>query len=150
MQPISVFGTVLVLALLVADAAPGASQTAGAPAADAATLLKKGNAERGLYLVTHVAMCVECHSERDQHGAIIPGREFMGGPIPTRPAWAQDWAERAPRNAGLPGYSDREALRLLTEGAIARDGRQLRPPMPRFRMTPEDAADVIAFMRSLS
>jgi len=35
------------------------------------------------------------------------------------------------------------------QGAIARDGRQLMPPMPRFRMTPEDAADVIAFLRSI-
>ena len=61
---------------------------------------------------------------------------------------ANDWAN-VPRNKGLPGYSDEQALRLLTEGAIGRDGKQLRPPMPRFRMTPQDAADVIAFLRSL-
>ena len=41
-------------------------------------------------------------------------------------------------------------MRLLTEGAIDRRGVQLKPPMPRFRMTPQDAADVIAFMRSLT
>jgi hypothetical protein len=35
------------------------------------------------------------------------------------------------------------------QGAIARDGRQLNPPMPRFHMTAEDAADVIAFLRSI-
>jgi mono/diheme cytochrome c family protein len=113
-------------------------------------VVKKGSAQRGQYIVTHVAMCIECHSERDEEGSLIQGRQYMGGAIPTRPSWAREWAERAPRNAGLPGYSDEQALRLLTEGAIARDGRQLRPPMPRFRMTPEDAADVIAFMRSLS
>jgi mono/diheme cytochrome c family protein len=150
MQLIVVLGSVLALGLWFADAAPRMPQGAAAPASDATAVLKKGNAERGLYIATHVAMCIECHSERDQDGTIIPGRQYMGGPIPTRPAWAQEWAERAPRNAGLPGYDDHEALRLLTEGAIARDGRQLRPPMPRFRMTPEDAADVIAFMRSLS
>ena len=106
-------------------------------------------AAHGRYLAEHVAMCVECHSERDAAGTIIPGRKYMGGPIPTRPGWAQEWADRAPRNAGLPGYDDAAALRLLTQGAIARDGRQLMPPMPRFRMTPEDAADVIAFLRSI-
>jgi hypothetical protein len=57
---------------------------------------------------------------------------------------------RAPRNRGLPGYTDEQALQLLTEGAIGRDGKQLRLPMPRFRMTTQDAADVIAFLRSLS
>ena len=94
-------------------------------------------------------MCVECHSGRDEKGEIIPDERFMGGPIPFRPPWPNDWAMRAPRNAGLPGYTDELALRLLTQGAIGRDGRQLKPPMPRFRMTPQDAADVVAFMRTM-
>ena len=47
------------------------------------------------------------------------------------------------------GYDDKAALKLLTEGAIGREGRRLRPPMPRFFMTPQDAADVIAYLRSL-
>ena len=42
-----------------------------------------------------------------------------------------------------------DAQRLLTEGSISRRGVQLRAPMPRFRMTPQDAADVTAFLRSL-
>jgi len=142
---------VVSLGLVTARGGQGTSgASSSSPSANAAAVLKKGNAQRGEYLAVHVAMCVECHSERDHEGTIIPGRQFMGGPIPTRPAWALEWADRAPRNAGLPGYTDEQALRLLTEGAIARDGRQLRPPMPRFRMTPEDAADVIAFLRSLS
>jgi mono/diheme cytochrome c family protein len=91
-------------------------------------------------------MCIECHSPRDQNGNIIPGREFTGASIPVTEA---GWATRAPRNRGLLGYDDRQAMRLLTEGAIAKDGAQLMPPMPRFRMTAEDAGDVIAYLRSL-
>jgi len=107
-----------------------------------------GDVEHGRYIVHQVAMCVECHSGRDRNGNIIPEQEFMGAPIPVRPSWGRDWALRAPRNAGLPGYTDELAMRLLTEGAIGRDGNQLRPPMPRFRMTRQDAADVIAYMRT--
>jgi hypothetical protein len=107
-----------------------------------------GNVERGRYLVEHVAMCIECHSTRDVSGVIIPGREYMGGNIPFRPPWPNDWAAVAPRNAGLPGYTDAAAMRLLMDGAIGRLGTRLRAPMPQFRMTPQDAADVIAFMRS--
>lgn len=107
------------------------------------------NPEHGRYLAERVAMCVECHSERDAAGEIVPGRKYMGGLLPNQPSWMAEWADRVPRNAGLPGYDDAAALRLLTQGAIARDGRQLRPPMPRFRMTPEDAADIIAFLRSV-
>jgi hypothetical protein len=108
-----------------------------------------GNAEHGRYLVERVAMCVECHSGRDARGNIIETERYMGGSIPFAPSWPNDWATRAPRNKGLPGYNDVLALRLLTEGSIGRKGEQLRPPMPRFHMTRQDAADVIAFMRSL-
>ena len=154
MRTAAILGALVVLSLSLAAARidQGTLVPSDAPLANASSIIKKGNAQRGQYIVTHVAMCIECHSERDPQGSIVQGRQFMGGAIPTRPVWAteSDWAERAPRNAGLPGYSDEQALRLLTEGAIARDGRQLRAPMPRFRMMPEDAADVIAFMRSLS
>ena len=60
-----------------------------------------------------------------------------------------DWPIQIPRIAGLPGYDDEAAMRLLTQGAIRWDGKQLRAPMPRFRMNPQDAADVIAYLRSL-
>ena len=117
---------------------------------EAATPLPKGNIAHGRYLAEHVAMGIECHSRRDAQGNIIESEAFLGGPIPVAPPGASDWANRAPRNRGLPGYTDEQALRLLTEGAIGRDGKQLRLPMPRFRMTTQDAADVIAFLRSLS
>ena len=107
-----------------------------------------GDPVRGRYLVEHVAMCVECHSDRDSSGTIVPAERFKGGPLPPGPVWAVDWPMRAPRNAGLPGYTDDEARRLLMQGAISRNGQQLRPPMPRFRMTLQDADDVIAFMRA--
>jgi mono/diheme cytochrome c family protein len=127
---------------------PNASPTA--PRAPKSTIaLPPGNIAHGQYLAEHVAMCIECHSARDAHGNIIESEEFLGGPIPFAPPWPNDWATRAPRNRGLPAYTDEQALRLLTEGAIGRDGTQLRPPMPRFRMTTQDAADVIAFLRSL-
>jgi cytochrome c len=108
-----------------------------------------GNIEHGRYLAENVAMCVECHSQRDEAGKIIDSERYQGGPVPVRPPWGSDWALRAPRNRGLPGYDDAQAMRLLTEGAIGRDGTQLRPPMPRFHMSRQDAADVIAFMRSM-
>jgi Cytochrome c len=108
----------------------------------------RGNAAHGRYLVERVAMCGECHSTRDQSGVIIPETRLHGGPLQVQVPWPADWPILAPRIAGLPGYSDAEALRLLTEGAIKRIGGQARAPMPRFRMTAEDAADVIAFLRT--
>jgi mono/diheme cytochrome c family protein len=108
-----------------------------------------GNAAHGQYLVEHVAFCIECHSPRDGEGNIIMSEAYMGAPVPFRPPWPNDWALRAPRNRGLPGYTPELGIRLLTTGSVDRQGNQLRPPMPRFRMTPQDAADVVAYMMSL-
>jgi mono/diheme cytochrome c family protein len=143
------FSAVALAAALQASAqqAPPSRSSSAQPQAQSALV---GDASNGRYIVEHIAMCVECHSSRDAQGNIIPETRFMGGEIPFRPPWAGEWATRAPRNAGLPGYTNETAMRLLTEGAIDRRGVQLKPPMPRFRMTPQDAADVIAFMRSLT
>jgi mono/diheme cytochrome c family protein len=141
----------LAVAALICSAPPPRPLLAhGGDASAAAGARLPGNAEHGQYIAEHVAMCVECHSGRDDHGNILDSQRFLGAPIPSLNAsWPADWAIRAPRNRGLPGYDDDQAMRLLTQGAIGRNGAQLRPPMPRFRMTPQDAADVIAFLRSL-
>jgi mono/diheme cytochrome c family protein len=145
-----VFGTIALDAGAPQSREPRPSAAATTPHTDqAAPTLPPGNIAHGRYLAEHVAMCIECHSGRDAQGNILESELFFGGPIPFAPPWPNDWATRAPRNRGLPGYTDEQALRLLTEGAIGRDGKQLRPPMPRFRMTTQDAADVIAFLRSL-
>ncbi len=127
--------------------APVAAQQKDAAPAPAPAELR-GDAARGRYLVERVAMCGECHSTRDQAGVIIPETRLHGGPLQVQVPWPADWPLIAPRIAGLPGYSDAEALRLLTEGAMKRIGGRARAPMPRFRMTTEDAADVIAFLRT--
>jgi mono/diheme cytochrome c family protein len=126
---------------------PAASAT-GAPQA-AAPKATAGNLEHGRYLVEQVIMCWECHSARDSQGNLLVGTKFKGGAMPVRPTFSGDWPNQIPRIAGLPGYDDEQAMRLLTQGAIRWDGRQLRAPMPRFRMNPQDAADVIAYLRSL-
>jgi len=145
--------SVIVVSMLVLTASSLQSQRPATPPSPhptaVATTLPRGNAEHGRYLVEHVAMCIECHSGRDARGGILESERFLGAPIPFAPPWPNDWAIRAPRNRSLPGYSVEEGIRLLTQGAIARDGHQLKEPMPRFHMTPQDAADVVAYMKSL-
>ncbi len=136
--------------LLLVGHLSGAQEPAAAGGqASAAPRAAGGNVEHGRYLVERVVMCGECHSARDPQGNIVPGTRFMGGVMPARPMWSADWPDRFPRIAGLPGYTDEQAIRLLTDGAIKRDGTQLRAPMPRFRMTPQDAAAVVAYLKSI-
>jgi mono/diheme cytochrome c family protein len=134
-------------ALMAAAVCVSAQQTRPAEPAQAPSAA--GNAERGQYIVERVAMCGECHSARNSAGDIVPGTKFNGGPMMFRSPFSLDWPNYLPRIKGLPGYTDEQAMRLLTQGAIKRDGTQLRLPMPRFRMNQQDAADVIAYLRSI-
>lgn len=105
--------------------------------------------KRGQYLVEDVAMCWTCHTPRTEDGQPDRSRWLMGGPVPYRPAApTADWAEIAPRLAGLPPGTDEQFVTLLTTG-IARTGRPPRPPMPAFRMTRQDAESVLTYLKSV-
>ena len=116
---------------------------------------KAGNIEdgisRGKYLVERVAMCVQCHTPRNQTGELLETRYLQGGPVPVSapPNFRIDWAYKAPAIAGLPGYTIRDGIKLLTEG-ITPDGRVPKAPMPKFRLTRADAEAVVTYLKSLS
>lgn len=103
---------------------------------------------RGEYLANRVAMCVQCHSPRDANGAIRMSEKFRGGAIPFKSPWPDsEWAYQAPSLAGLPGFTDEQIVALLSQGRAT--GRPTpRSPMPPFRMSPEDAAAIAAYLRT--
>ena len=106
-------------------------------------------AGRGSYLVTHVAMCVQCHTPRDADGNLDRARLFKGAPIPVRsPFPNQTWAFAAPAIAGLPGWTTEDAVALLSTGRRP-NGYTPKQPMPPFRLTREDAEAVVAYLHSL-
>lgn len=107
-----------------------------------------GDRARGRYLVESVAQCTQCHTPRNEQGELIISRMLMGAPVPAKPTMRNiPWAEFAPRIAGLPQYTEEEMLTLLTRG-VGREGKPLRAPMPTFRMSREDALEVIAYLKT--
>jgi len=105
--------------------------------------------QHGKYLVEHVAMCVQCHTPRDAKGVLDRTRLLQGAPIPVPgPFPMAQWAFEAPKIAGLPGWTVANAIRLLQTGMSA-TGYVPRLPMPPFRMTREDAAAAVAYLKSL-
>ena len=105
---------------------------------------------RGQYIVEHVALCVECHTPRDENGSLKVGEYLKVAPIPVNsPPYPQmKWALKAPAIAGLPGYTEEQSIRLLMDG-LTRDGRRPDPPMPQFRLNRADAEAVVAYLKSL-
>jgi mono/diheme cytochrome c family protein len=108
-----------------------------------------GDIERGKYLVHDVALCVQCHSPRDENGRLFETRLLTGARIPLASPFAgQPWAYQAPNIRGMTGYTEQEGIRLLTEG-VTRGGTPPRPPMLRFHMSRDDARAVVAYLKSL-
>jgi len=105
---------------------------------------------QGKYIVEDLAMCVECHTPRDESGNLIRDEYLNGAPVPVKaPPYPQiNWAVKAPAIAGLIGYTNDQGVRLLTSG-VTRDGRVPNPPMPPFRMSVRDAEAVVAYLKSL-
>ena len=111
---------------------------------------------RGRYLADHVAVCTDCHSQRDwtrYAGPLKPETYGAGGEV---------WDETVgfpgrlvARNitpASLGAWTDGEIVRAFTEG-VARDGTPLFPLMPYTtygqHMAPDDAQAIVAYLRTI-
>jgi mono/diheme cytochrome c family protein len=146
----------LTFAWVTLGAAPQAPSKAQTPAKAQAPLAPAGvepstptdPVARGEYITTKLAMCVQCHSGRDDAGNILEAEKFHGGALPVlSPFPAKTFALRAPNIAGLVGFTDEQIISLLTTGKM--EGRDApRPPMPPFRMSLQDAQAVVAYLRT--
>ena len=104
---------------------------------------------RGEYIVKGIAGCGDCHTPLDQKGEPIKDQWLQGsklffGPLIPIPMWT----DTAPKIAGLEGWDTENAIRLLMTG-LGPSGQPPRPPMPQFKMNRQDAAAVIAYLKSL-
>jgi mono/diheme cytochrome c family protein len=105
----------------------------------------------GHYLTQHVAMCIQCHTPRDEKGDLDRHRLFRGAAIPLKSPWPdQEWAVRTPSLAGLPGGWSQDQLATFLQTGKDANGRTPKPPMPPFRLTPDDATAIAAYLRSLT
>lgn len=104
---------------------------------------------RGRHLVENVALCADCHSPRLPTGELDRSRWLLGAPIGFKPTVEMPWAPVAPPLAGLPGYTDEQAVTLLTTG-VRHDGRPPLPPMPGFKLTRDEALAVVAYLRAVA
>lgn len=137
------FGIVLVcLAASIAAAGQNASSSPG----------KNSNQQlvaRGKYLVENVGTCQDCHTQRNQQGEYVREKWLQGSPLffkPTVPI--PGWAEKSPNIAGLPGWTDEQAIKFFMTG-LAYNGLPAGPPMPQYRFNRADATAIVAYLRSL-
>jgi mono/diheme cytochrome c family protein len=109
----------------------------------------KARLEHGRYLVERVGLCGDCHTPMNEKGEPIAEKALQGAPVVFKPLVPiPNWAEYAPPIAGLARFSDEQAITFLTTGKNP-EGKLAAPPMPPFRFSREDAAAILAYLRSL-
>ncbi|WP_425571390.1 c-type cytochrome [Novipirellula rosea] len=145
----SIFETLIALAIFALWTFGGSAIQIGAEDQSADSNSAISRIERGRYLVHDVAKCTECHTPRDARGELIESRLLTGAAIPVvGPHFAKPWAAQSASIAGLGNYDETFVRHLLVRG-VRPDGSRPNSPMPRFKMTKEDANAVIEYLRSL-
>jgi mono/diheme cytochrome c family protein len=116
-------------------------------AAEQSTADQDAKLARGRHIVEGVAMCHDCHTAMLEDGQPDFANALMGATLPFRPTVEMPWAEVAPQVAGLPTMSDEEAVHFFMTGQRP-GGVPPRPPMPRYKMSRDEAEAVVAYLRS--
>lgn len=114
--------------------------------------------ERGKYLAYHVALCMDCHSERDFSqfsGPLKEGTEGMGGAVFGKELGVPGviYAKNITADTvnGIGKWTDAEIERVITRG-ISKNGDTLFPlmPYPHYNgMSKDDIKSIIAFIRTI-
>jgi mono/diheme cytochrome c family protein len=114
-----------------------------------------GRLARGKYLVEGVAACFHCHSDhdfKDPEYPVIEAKKGAGWPLPIPELGTIVAPNITPDpETGIGTWTDDEVLRAIQEG-VDKNGRALFPvmPYPNFaRLTDEDAASIVAYLRSI-
>jgi mono/diheme cytochrome c family protein len=104
--------------------------------------------ERGRALVENVGMCADCHTPRLAGGKLDRARWLQGAPLGFKPLVEMPWKAVAPSIAGLPGFSEEQAVGFFMNG-LRPNGTECLPPMPAYRLSHDDAVDLVAYLKSL-
>ncbi|HVW86067.1 MAG TPA: c-type cytochrome [Bryobacteraceae bacterium] len=99
-----------------------------------------GRSARGRYLVDEVAKCQECHTPRLKTGELDGSAWLKGGPgnAPDVTAGGELWKH----------WGERGMFRFLVHG-VNPEGKPARPPMPAYKLRPDDAEAMVAYLKSL-
>jgi mono/diheme cytochrome c family protein len=108
--------------------------------------------QRGEYLVA-ITGCGDCHTPGTLYGAPDLKRALSGSELGWRGPWGVSFAGNLTPDleTGIGSWSDAEIERALRSG-VKKDGSPVAPPMPWpdfARLSPEDMAAVIAYLRSI-
>lgn len=108
--------------------------------------------ERGRYLVVELGHCDGCHTPHLGPGQPDMSRSLQGRELGVRAEYrslGDTVAGYAPALAGIPSHFTEEEFASFLQTGIRPDGSSPRPPMPRMRVSEEDARAIAGYVSSL-
>ena len=141
MFPIRTFSTAAILA------ACSMTLAVGQDVADSAKVA------RGKYIVEEVAKCQDCHSPRGESGELDRGQWLKGtvldfAPLKPVPDWHKVAPDITPGGKMWERWGEAAVLEYLKTGLTPK-GKPAGPPMPAYKLQPEDAEAVLAYLKTL-
>jgi len=108
---------------------------------------------RGKYLVEEVARCQECHTPRLADGKFDDTKWLKGATLKTQPieemkGWHKTSPDLTSTSRLWERWKDQGILKFLTTG-LNPNGKPADAPMPMYTMRQEDAAAIVAYLKSL-
>lgn len=110
-------------------------------------------AARGKYLVEEVARCQECHTPKSADGQFDKEKWMKGAVLNIQPIEPiKGWHKTSPdltKGSRLWQRWGEQGLVTFFKTGNGPSGKPADAPMPTYKMTPEDAEAVVAYLKSL-
>ena len=111
------------------------------------------DAERGKYLTEEVGKCQDCHTPRGADGQLDKTKWLKGTTLDFQPIHeVKGWHTTSPDLTGggrlFQRWGEDGLVKFLMTGKGPR-GNPADPPMPAYNLKQEDAADIVAYLKSL-
>lgn len=108
---------------------------------------------RGKYLVEEVAKCQECHTPKTAEGQFDKEKWLKGAVLNVQPiepikGWHKTSPDLTKGSRLWSRWGEAGLVKFFTTG-LGPSGKPADAPMPTYKMTPDDAAAIVAYLNSL-
>lgn len=108
----------------------------------------------GKYLVEEVGKCHECHTPRLENGEFDRTKWLKGAELPFAPLkpverWHKTSPDLTPNSRLWQRWKEDGIRKYLETGLNPNNNKPADPPMPAYKLKPQDAEAVIEYLKSL-
>lgn len=109
--------------------------------------------ERGRYLTLEVGKCQDCHTPRTETGELDASKWFKGAVLDFAPlkevkGWHKTSPDLTPAGRLWSRWGRPNLVKYLQTG-LTPAGKPADPPMPTYKLKPEDAEAIVAYLETL-